>query len=159
MKLITIFTLIITAAFAVELSPDGAAALAVKKNPSLAAARLRIEEARGRLDAAGRRPNPSLEFDISQNVRSSEHGASVAWMQKFPRTARLALQKAVSRAQLNAAIAEVRDVERRIAGEARTAAVGLLALKKERDLRSQQIVNSEELSAFMAKRVQTARHR
>lgn len=135
-------------------SPESAASYAISHNPSLAALRFRIDEARGRLDASGRRPNPELEFDVSQNVRSTEHGASVAWMQKFPRTARLSLEKAVSQAELNAAAAEVRDAERRLAGEVRTASVGLLALKKERELLAQQILNSEELSGFMAKRVQ-----
>ena len=139
----------------VSLSVESAAAFAIKNNPALAAARFRIEEARGRLDAAGLRPNPELEFDLSQNIRTPEHAFGVAWMQKFPRTARLALEKAVSRAQLAAAAAEVRDAERVLAGEVRTAAVGLLALEKERGLRGQQILNSEELASFMTKRVQT----
>ena len=136
-------------------SVESATAYAIRHNPSLAAARFRIEEARGRLDAAGRRPNPEIEWELSQNVRSLEHGVGVAWMQKFPRTARLALEKAVSSAELTAASAEVRDAERRLAGEVRSIAVGLLALEKERGLREQQILNSEELAAFMTKRVQT----
>ena len=143
-----------TRAVELSLTVEGAASYALNHNPALSAARLRIEEARGRLDAAGRRPNPELEFDLSQNIRSREHGVGVAWMQKFPRTARLTLEKAVSRAHLAAAAAEVRDAERRLAGEVRVAAVSLLALEKERDLRSQQIINSEELIAFMSKRVQ-----
>lgn len=138
-----------------SLSVENAAGYAIQHNPALAAARFRIEEAHGRLDAAGRRPNPELEFELSQNVRTPEHGAGVAWMQKYPRTARLALEKGVSRAQLTAAEAEVRDAERKLAGEVRIAAVGLLALEKERGLRGQQILNSEELTAFMLKRVQS----
>lgn len=139
----------------VSLSVESAAAYAIEHNPALAAVRFRIEEARGRLEAAGRRPNPEMEWELSQNVRSPEHGAGVAWMQKFPRTARLTLEKSVSRAELAAATAEVRDAERRLAGEVRATAVGLLALEKERGLRGQQILNSEELTAFMIKRVQT----
>ena len=156
-----IFTTIASVSFAssaqtreVSLSVESAAAYAIKNNPALAAARLRIEEARGRLDGAGLRPNPELEWELSQNVRSLEHGVGVAWMQKFPRTARLVLEKAVSRAELTAAAAEVRDAERRLAGEVRAVAVGLLALEKERGLRARQIANSDELTAFMTKRVQ-----
>lgn len=156
-----LFSTIVCTAFAisarareVSLSVESAAAYAVRHNPALAAARFRIEEARGRLEGSGRRPNPELEWELSQNVRSLEHGVGVAWMQKFPRTARLALEKAVSRAELAAAVAEVGDAERVLAGEVRTAAVGLLALEKERGLREQQIVNSEELATFMTKRVQ-----
>jgi outer membrane protein, heavy metal efflux system len=156
MKLIPFLSLLTIAAHAAEvkLTTEGAVSRALKSNPALAAARFRIEEARGRLDAAGRRPNPELEFEYSQNVRMPERGVGVAWMQKFPRTARLALEKAVSRAELAAAAAEVRDAERRLAGEVRAAAVGLLALEKERGLRAQQILVSEELAAFLTKRVQ-----
>ncbi len=142
-----------TQAREVSLSIEGAAAYAITHNPALTAARFRIEEARGRLHAAGRRPNPELEFEFFQNARTSEHGASVTWMQRFPRTARLALEKAVSRAHLAAAEAEVRDAERNVAGEVRAVAVSLLALEKERGLRRQQILNSEELTTFMTKRV------
>ncbi len=138
----------------VTFSTESAAAYSISHNPALAAARFRIEEARGRLDAAGRRPNPGLEFEFSQNARSPEHGVGVTWMQKFPRTARLALEKAVSRAQLAAAQAEVSDAERKLAGEVRAAVVGLLALEKERGLRERQIAASRELADFMVKRVQ-----
>ncbi len=155
-----LFPTIASAAFAfsmqareLSLSTEGAAAYAITHNPALAAARFRIEEARWRLHAAGQRPNPELEFEFSQNAQTYEHGASVTWMQRFPRTARLDLEKAISRAQLAAAEAEVRDAERKLAGEVRAVAIGLLALKKERDLRRQQIHSSEELSIFMAKRV------
>ena len=159
MFLRTIFITTIVCTTAVQateitLSVDSAAAYAIKHNPSLAAARLRIEEARGRLEGAGRRPNPELEWELSKNVRTAEHGVGVAWMQKYPRTARLALEKAVSRAEVAAAEGEVRDSERKLAGEVRATAVGLLALEKERELRNLQIANNEELAAFMGKRVQ-----
>ena len=156
-----IITVIASATFALSatardlsLSVESAAAYAIKNNAALAAARLRIEEARGRLEGVGRRPNPELEWELSQNARTAEHGVGVAWMQKYPRTARLALEKAVSRAEIAAAEGEVRDSERKLAGEVRATAVGLLALEKERELRKLQIVNNEELAAFMGKRVQ-----
>lgn len=135
-----------------SLSVESAADYAIARNPSLAAARIRIEEARGRVDAAGRRSNPELEFELSQNVRSAEHGFTVAWMQKFPRTARLALEKSVSRAELAAAIAEVSDSERRLAGEVREAAIRILALENERRLLQQHIDNTKALASFLAER-------
>jgi outer membrane protein, heavy metal efflux system len=138
----------------VHLTLEGAAAYAVAHNPSLAAARYRIEEARGRLDNAGRLTNPEAEFEFAQNPRAPERSFGVAWVQKFPVTNRLRLEKAVSRAELVAAEAEVREAERKIAGQARTVAVKLLALKKQRGLRDQQITNSKELSDFMTRRVQ-----
>jgi cobalt-zinc-cadmium efflux system outer membrane protein len=143
------------AAAELSLTPDGAAAYAVRHNPALAAARFRVEEARARLSGSGIRPNPELEWELSQNIRTPEHGIGVSWMQKYPRTARLALEKAVSRAEVAAAEGEVRDEERRLAGEVRAAAVALLALEKERALREKQIANSDELSVFLKKRVQS----
>ena len=125
-----------------------------RHNPQLAAARLRIEEAHGRLDHAGRLTNPDLDFDFAQNVRKPERGIRVEIMQRFPLTGRLRLEKAVSRAQLAAAEAEVRDVERTLVGDSRALAVKLLALRHQRALRAKQIATSRELAEFMGKRVQ-----
>jgi cobalt-zinc-cadmium efflux system outer membrane protein len=126
-----------------------------RHNPQLAAARLRIEEAHGRLDNAGRLTNPSLDFDYAQNVRTPEHGFRLEFIQRFPLTGRLLLEKAISRAQLAAAEAEVRDVERRLVADARALAVKLLALWHQRALRVKQVANSRELAEFMSKRVAT----
>jgi cobalt-zinc-cadmium efflux system outer membrane protein len=124
-----------------------------RQNPQLAAARLRIEEAHGRLDHAGRLANPDLDFDFAQNVRTPEHGFRLEFMQRFPLTGRLRLEKAVSRAQLAAAEAEVRDAERKLVADARVLAVKLLALQHQRAVRVKQIANSRELAEFMLKRV------
>lgn len=137
----------------VSLSVEGAAAYAVSHNREIAAARFKIEEAKGRLDAAGRLQNPEVEFDFSQNVRSPERSFGATWMQRFPVTSRLKLEKAVSRAELAAAEAEVTNAERQLAGEARVAAISLLALGREAELRKQQVANSNELASFMGKRV------
>lgn len=146
-----------TAAWArdLSLSVDGAADYALKHNATLAAARLSIDEARGRLEQSGRLANPELEFDFERNTRGREGATGVALVQRFPLTARLRHEKAVSRAELVAAEAEVRDGERKLAAEVRTAAVKLLALKGQRDLREKQLKNSRELSSFLVKRVET----
>lgn len=138
----------------VSLSVEGAADYALKRNPTLAAARLRIEEARGRLQQSGRLSNPELELDFTRNTVGPEGSAGIAFMQRFPLTARLRHEKAVSRAELAAAEAEVRDAERKLAAEVRIAAVKLLALGGQRDLRTKQLGNSRELSGFLLKRVE-----
>ena len=121
----------------VSLSVEGAADYALKRNPTLAAARLRIEEARGRLQQSGRLSNPELELDFTRNTVGPEGSAGIAFTQRFPLTARLRHEKAVSRAELAAAEAEVRDAERKLAAEVRIAAVKLLALGGQRELRTQ----------------------
>ena len=140
-------------ASAITLTPEQAAERAIRDNPSLVAARFKIEEARGRVVAAGRLSNPEAEFEFAQNPRMPERRFAVAWMQKFPVTSRLRLEKAISRVELAAAEAEVCDAERKTAGDARAAVVKLLALKRQRDLRMQQIANSEELANFMQRRL------
>jgi outer membrane protein TolC len=147
----------LTSAFAngVSLSSDSAVAYALKHNPSLAAARFSIEEARGRLKQSGRLSNPELELEFNKNTRSRESSASVVLMQRFPVTARLRYEKAVSRAQLSAAESEVRDAERKLSAEIRTLAVKLVALNEQRSLRSTQLATTQELSEFLRKLVAT----
>ena len=152
-----VFPLLIASACAgsVALTLDEAPRYALSHNPTLAAARLRIEEARGRLQQSGRLSNPELELDFTRNTRGPEGSAAIALMQRFPLTARLRHEKAVSRAELAAAEAEVRDAERKLSAEVRAAAVKLLALAGQRELRATQLGNSRELSGFLLKRVAT----
>ena len=109
----------------------------------------------GRLTQSGRLDNPELEFEYAKNVHSSENSFAGALMQRFPVTARLRLERAVSSAELAAAEAEVRNEERKVAGEARIAAVKVLALHAQRALRERQLGNSRELAEFSRKRVQS----
>lgn len=139
----------------VTLTVEGAADYALRHNPALAAARLRIEEARGRLQQSGRLSNPEIELEFTRHTTGPEGSAGIALTQRFPLTARLRHEKAVSRAELAAAEAEVRDAERKLAAEVRTAGVKLLALGGQRDLRTKQLGNSRELSDFLLKRVAT----
>src|SRR5688500_10679045 len=109
-----------------QLTLENVATRAVAHNPALAAARARIEEARGQLRQAGRLRNPEFDLEYSQNVRSPENRYAASLMQRFPLTRRLALEKITSQAELAAVEAEVRNEERKIAGEARIALVKLL---------------------------------
>jgi outer membrane protein, heavy metal efflux system len=143
-----------TAAAETRLSVEAAAAYAVNHHPGLAAARLRIDEARGRFRQAGRLANPELELELSRNTRAPEGSWSLAFTQKFPLTSRLRLEKSVSNAELEAARAEVRNEERKLAGQVRELAVKVVALRQQRALREKQIGNSKDLANFMTKRVE-----
>lgn len=126
------------------------------RNPALAAARLRIDEARGRLRGSGRLSNPELEAEYAKNVRSPEDSLEVSLTQRFPVTSRLRHEKAVSRAELDAAVAEVRDEERKLIGETRGLIVRLLGLEAQRTLRKRQLRNSRDLAEFTRRRVKSA---
>jgi cobalt-zinc-cadmium efflux system outer membrane protein len=136
----------------VRLTPVTAGERAVQKNPALAAARFKIEEARGRLTQSGRLANPDLEFEFRHMSNSGEGVGSVAFMQKFPVTHRLRLEKAVSRAELAAAEAEVRDAERKLRATAQALAIKILALQEQRELRGKQLQNSREAADVTLKR-------
>jgi cobalt-zinc-cadmium efflux system outer membrane protein len=162
-KILQLLTFILALPFAAIAAENGGGTITLdgigdrvrRHNPQLAAARLRIEEARGRLDQAGRLANPELDFDFVQNVRAPERGFRIELLQRFPLTGRLRLEKAVSRAELAAAEAEVRDVERKLVAEARSLAVKLLSLRQQHALRGKQLSTSRELADFMLKRVET----
>ena len=130
LRIFLIFTIAMTSAAAqeVRLTLETAPAYALRNNPTLAAARLRIEEARGRLKQAGRLSNPEFDVEFDRNTRIPEGSLGLTLSQKFPVTARLRLEKAVSRAELAAAEAEVRNAERKLAAEVQTVVVKLLAL-------------------------------
>lgn len=132
---------------------DNAPGLALARNPALAAARLRIEEARGRLQQSGRLANPEVELGYRQNVRTLENTFGALLFQRLPVTGRLRLERAVTRAQLAAAVAEVRNEERKIAAEVRGIVVRLLALRGQRALRDRQLANGRELAGFLRQRV------
>ena len=99
------------------LRPDQVPDRALARNPQLQAARLRVEEARSRLSGAGRLTNPELNLDSAQTPLSPERSLGMEFVQRLP-AARLKLEKAVSKALLAAADAEVRDAARKLADEA-----------------------------------------
>jgi cobalt-zinc-cadmium efflux system outer membrane protein len=138
----------------VALSLDEAAAYALRHNPTLMAARWRIEEARGRWQQSGRLANPELELEYARMTRDQENTFGVSLIQRFPLSARLRHEKEVSRAELAAAEAEVRDGERKLVAEVRTLAVKIMASRGQRELRARQEENSQELSTFLLKRVE-----
>ena len=119
-------------------------------NPTLAAARHTIGEALGRAKQSGRMPNPTFDTGISHNVQNAEGSIEIGLTQKFPLTNRLSLEKEISIAALEAAEAEVRDVERLLIAEARSEFVTVLSIRQQRDLLAKQKAYAEELASFVS---------
>jgi cobalt-zinc-cadmium efflux system outer membrane protein len=138
-----------------QLSTSEAVTYALAHNQDLAAARLKIDEARGQLLGSGRLANPELEVELRRSVRTSESSVQAHFMQRFPLTARLSLEKAVSKAQLAAAEAEVRDFERRLAADVRVLAIKVLAQNEKLWIIARRLANSLERAQFLAKRGET----
>ncbi len=119
-------------------------------NPDLAAARLRIREALGRMKQAGRPSNPELETEFEHDSRFREGRIEIGLSQRFPVTKRLQLEKQVSLAAVEAAEAEVLDVERRLVAQARAAFVRVLAIRSRRLLLREQESLSGKLAEFIS---------
>lgn len=123
-----------------------------KHHPDLAAARLRIAEAQGRMLAAGRLANPELGASFMHDSRFEEGTVGLSFDQKFPVTSRLRLEKALSEKLVTAAQLEVQDMQRKAIAEAQVLAVKLLSLEQQRTLRTQQTELAQKLSKFAADR-------
>jgi len=136
-------------------TPEAAVARALRHNPDLAAARLGIEEARGRLLHEGRLSSPEVEAEVKPNLAGREFAASLGLVQKFPLNHRLRFEKAVSRAELAVAELEVREAERVLGVEVRLLSVKLLALHAQRELKRVQILHGREM-ALVASRIAAA---
>lgn len=120
------------------------------QNPDLAAARLRIQEALGRMSQSGRLTNPEFEAGIEHNAKFREGKLEVGLSQRFPVTDRLRLEKDISLTELKSAEAEVREVERQLTGEAREAVVKVLAVRQRRELLREQSALSKEFAGFLS---------
>ena len=120
------------------------------QNPDLAAARLRIQEALGRMNQSGRLSNPEIETGIEHNPRFREGKFEIGVSQRFPITDRLRLEKDVSLTELKSSEAEVREVERQLIGQAREAVVKVLATRQRRQLLREQSGVSREFADFLS---------
>jgi len=128
------------------ISPNSIAGRIHAQNPSLAAARLRIHEALGKLQQAGRPDNPELEVSAAHDAAYRERRLEVGISQRFPLTDRLRLEKTVSATEVKAAEAEVMEVERQLVADARVSVVKILAFRQRRELMKQQSALYQDFS-------------
>jgi len=118
-------------------------------NPSLKAARMVVEEARGRHLGAGLLPNPTVGFESRNETSLSPGEVMVSLDQSFPITKRLRLEKQLTSQLVIAAELEVKEAERRIIYQAQSLAVQIFAIKQQHWLRQQQTALAAKLSEFV----------
>lgn len=135
-----------------SLTLDAAVESALANNRELAAARVRVEEAKARLVQAGQWPNPELElegrFDSAFN-NEGEHGFAAGVNQPFSVSGRIGAQKGVARVDIERTFAEVADLERRVVGEVRRSFTESLAVEEQIGLQKFLIGLNEELLKAM----------
>lgn len=146
---------LLSAASEVKLSLTDLPARVAAHHPGLRAARLAIDEARGRETASGRRSNPELGFEFKHDDRFGEGAMGFSFDQRFPLTARLRLEKQVSALEVKTAELEVAEQQRGLAEEALLVAVKLLSLDRQRELRKQQVELAQKLADFAVKRAES----
>lgn len=121
-------------------------------NPELVAARLAVAVAEGRRQTAGRLRAPEVEGELRPNVQGIGQGtAMIGLNQSFPLTRRLRREREVSDRLVLQAEADVREAERRLAGDVRLRCVELLAVRRQLAVQQRQIENSRELAAWAAR--------
>jgi outer membrane protein, heavy metal efflux system len=142
-----------------RLTPDSATIIALEQNRDLVAARFAIRQAEGRLKQAGLWPNP--EFDLGRNTDApfaseGEYAFSTGFKQRFPITGRLGKARAVARVDVAQAVAEVRNQERLLAGDALGLSRDLLVTQEK--LKANQKLQStiQKLIEVSEKRLQVA---
>lgn len=124
----------------------------VGKHPDLVVARFMIQEAKGRHLGAGRLMNPEVEVNGRRMTMGREGGFGIGVMQKFPVTARLRLERAVTAAGIAAAESELADKQRVLVAEAETMAVKILAMRAEIGIQENQATLAEKLSEIATAR-------
>ena len=150
MKSLSLFVLVCASqASALTLSLNDIPAQVRGHHPSLKAARLAVEEARGRLLGAGRRSNPIIGTDVQNESQVSPGAVGFSVEQSFPLTDRLKLEKKLSAQHVEAAQLEVLDAERKLIAEAQTVAVKLIALEQQKALRTRQVELTQKLADFI----------
>ena len=140
---------------ATNLTPESAVATALAENRDLAAARFAIRQAEGRLKQAGLWPNPEFELggkNDSAFANDGEYDFATGFKQRFPITGRLKKAKAVARVDVAMALAEVRNQERLLAGEA-------LGLSRELLVTQEKLKASQEIQGVIQKVIEVSEKR
>ncbi|MBI5942735.1 MAG: TolC family protein [Chloroflexi bacterium] len=134
------------------LTLDAAVNSALTDNRELAAARMRIEEAKARLVQAGLLPNPELgiagRFD-SAFRNEGEHTFGFDLTQPFSVSGRIGGQKGVASVDIERTLAEVANLERRVVGEVRREFTELFTAEEQIKLQEFLIGLNEELLTAM----------
>lgn len=125
--------LILTPAVNAEhaLTLDQIIQIALQNNKSLRAAKHNVDIAKARLEQAGQYPNPRLNISNSDDsllTNEGEYARSIGISQQFPVAGRIGNQENVAQIDIEIALAEIKDAERKLKGEIASGFYTLLIL-------------------------------
>jgi cobalt-zinc-cadmium efflux system outer membrane protein len=145
-------------ASATELNPQDVVEMALERNPWLRAARTVVAQAEGRLLQAGRLDNPELALSYAGDQVFNDEGEQsfgLAFIQRFPVTNRLKLEKSLAAREVEVARVEIENEVRLLVQEVQLAIVALATTQAELELREQLKQLNREFLEFIESRVQT----
>ncbi len=122
--------------------------IALAGNRDLAAARVRVEEVRARLQQASLWPNPEIDIQGRSDDAFNNHGeygVSARLNQPFSVSGRIGAGRAVAQVEIDRAVAALADRERLIIRDVRRAFTELLALEQQISLQKFLVGLNEDL--------------
>lgn len=143
--------------FSAELSLDRAIRRGLANNRELGAAALGSEAARGRVEQAGLRPNPTFDAGAQDDLLTGNRGVrkfDLGFSQAIPLGGRLREAQAVARVGIGSAIADLDNRRRLVAGEITKVFVDVLVLDRHIALREQIIEANRRLLELSRGRAQ-----
>ena len=143
----------------IALTLDQLIATAERDNKDLRAARFAIDAARARLVQAGALSNPRINVGAGSDFAFRNEGtysASAGVSQDFPIAGRLARQKDVARVDINLAQAEIRDAQRKLAGEIAGNVYRILVVDRQIQARDDLSAVDEQLAKVTRSRFKAA---
>ncbi len=131
-----------------SLTIDQAVELALRENRNLMAARIQVEEARGRLVQAGFFPNPELESEFGFDsffANEGERNFSAGISQPIPLSGRIGAQKRVAHVDIKRTFAGLANLERILVRDVRVTFIELLTIEEQLKLQETLISLNSEL--------------
>ncbi|MER3447503.1 MAG: hypothetical protein C4291_11995 [Candidatus Dadabacteria bacterium] len=153
-SLTVFFTSIPDAEESIQLTIDQVVNIALRENLDLRAARIQVEEARGRLTQVGLFPNPALESNFSFDSLFANEGErifSAGISQPIPLSGRIGAQKKVAHVDIKRTFADLANLERGLVRDVRRAFVEILAIDEQIKLQDTLInLNSDLIKGIKA---------
>lgn len=136
------------------LTMNQAVILALRENRDLIAARIQVDEARGRSIQAGLYPNPEVESSFGFDTffaNDGERNFSAGINQPLPLSGRISAQKKVANLNVKLSLLDITNLERLLVQNVRQTFIELLAIQQQLKLQETLInLNSELLKGIEA---------
>ncbi len=134
----------------VSISYESIPELVLEMNPEIRAATWSIREAESRMEQSGRLQNPKFITSYNNNENTPERTTGVGFLQAFPVTSRLRLEKSVSKNKIEEAKSEVQVAARTMIESALTTTVQWIGNQQRQSILKDQIRLATELATFLS---------